>query len=65
MRKHVRDCIAICEAEGLCVQHVDEARKHLLIECVEGPLFFPKTPSDVRWRNNMRSVARRAARGCL
>lgn len=65
MRKHTRECIAICLAEGLYVRHVNEARKHLLIDCAEGPLFFPKTPSDVRWRNNMRSVARRAARGCL
>ena len=63
MHKHVRDCVAICIGEGLSVRHVDKRRRHLLVECVEGALTFPKTPSDFRWRDNMRSVARRMARG--
>ena len=65
MHKHVRDCIAICTGEGISVRHVDERRKHLLVECAEGGLFFPKTPGDFRWRYNMRGVARRMARGNL
>ena len=65
MRRHVRDCVEICLGAGLSVRKVDEGRRHLLIECAEGPLFFPKTPSDIRWRNNMRGVARRVARACM
>ena len=65
MNKHFRDCIAICNGAGLSVLHVDGHHKHLHIECSEGRLVFPKTPSDVRWRYNMRSVARRMASGCL
>jgi len=65
MRKHFRDCVGICEAAGLTVVEVDPSRRHLRIRCAEGNLTFPSTPGDTRWRQNMRSVVRRMARGVL
>ena len=63
MRKHHRDCRAICEDAGLTVLGIDPRRRHLVVLCDEGPLFMPCTPSDRRWRLNARAQARRLADG--
>ena len=62
MRKHNRDCIGICIAAGLTVTGSENQRRHFRVNCEEGPLTFPSTPSDHRWRKNMRSEARRLAK---
>ena len=59
MRKHISDCISICEMAGLHVLHPENRGKHMAIVCAEGRVFMPTTPSDRRWRYNAASVARK------
>lgn len=61
MNKHERLCRSICVREGLTVIGIDTSRRHLHVQCAEGNVVFPKTPSDYRWQQNARSVARRVA----
>jgi len=61
MRKHRHDCLNLCMDAGLTVLGVDVRGRHLKVRCVEGFLTFPCTPSDRRWRLNMRAQARRLA----
>lgn len=63
MNKHRRDCIRLCQQEGLTVHGIEHRGKHWAVVCAEGSLIFPCTPSDGRrWRCNMQAVARRLAR---
>lgn len=59
MRKHISDCISICEMAGLNVLHPENRGKHMAIVCAEGRVFMPTTPSDRRWRYKAASVARK------
>lgn len=61
MNKHNRDCLNLCREAGLRVIGSEPRGCHWAVVCEEGRMFFPKTPSDWRWRNNARSVARRLA----
>ncbi len=63
MSKHRRDCLNLCKDTGLTVLGVEERGRHWAVRCVEGILFCPCTPSDRRWRLNMRAQARRLAQG--
>ena len=63
MSKHLRECIALCASAGLTVLGVEDRGRHLAVNCVEGRLVMPCTPSDWRWRRNARALARRMARG--
>lgn len=62
MSKHKRECLRLCEQAGLEVEFVEHRSRHLAIHTVKGFLIFPCTPSDQRWRANMRSEARRLAK---
>jgi predicted RNase H-like nuclease len=61
-RKHERECIDICQDVGLTVLTVERRKRHMAVHCEEGFLVFPSTPSDHRWRLNMRATARRLGR---
>ena len=63
MNKHRRDCLSLCTDTGLTVLSIEDGGRHLKVRCEEGILTFPCTPSDRRWRLNMRAQARRLARG--
>ena len=61
MTKHERECLTICTAAGLGTLHLRFGGKHLKIMCSKGILVCPSTPSDNRWRKNLRALARRIA----
>jgi hypothetical protein len=61
MRKHLRECVKLCESEGLTDVTILKGRKHLKIGSAQGMVVFPSTPSDRRWRHN----ATRYVRGLL
>jgi hypothetical protein len=63
MSKHRRDCLSICRDAGLTVIGIEERGRHWAVRCAEGHVFMPNTPSDWRWRQNARAVAKRKARG--
>lgn len=60
MNKHARDCAALCDEAGLTVLKIIYG-KHLKIVCKQGAVVCPSSPSDFRWRKQVRSVARRMA----
>jgi hypothetical protein len=62
MTKHKRECLRLCEQVGLDVCGVEHRSRHLALHTSKGVLIFPSTPSDHRWRMNMRALARRLAR---
>jgi hypothetical protein len=62
MTKHIRDCINICDCVGLDVKDVRHLGRHVGLMTDLGMLVVPCTPSDRRWRANMRAQARRMAR---
>jgi hypothetical protein len=62
MRKHIRECLAVCADAGLTVEGVEYRGKHLGFITDHGLLIAAATPSDHRWQLKMRSVARRLAR---
>jgi hypothetical protein len=62
MRKHKQELLSVCRDAGLNPISVSHRGKHLCVECEEGRLFCPSTPSDRRYRHNLRSVARGMAR---
>jgi hypothetical protein len=59
MRKHTRDCIRLCHAEGLTVLGTRAKGKHWSVICAEGEIVFPCTPGDQRWIRNARALVRR------
>ena len=62
MNKHKRDCLRLCDEAGLDVTGIEHRRGHMAFHTTQGLLFFPSTPSDYRWRMNMRAQARRLGR---
>lgn len=62
MSRHRRDCLIMCEQAGLEVTSLEHRSGHLALHTNKGMLIFPSTPSDHRWRLNMRALARRLAR---
>lgn len=60
MRKHERECIRLCRSAGLTVLQIAYG-KHLKVVCRQGIIVCPSTPSDQRWMQNLKSVARRVA----
>lgn len=62
MTKHRRECVRICEDEGLDVVGIENRSRHLALHTSKGVLFCPNTPSDRRWRMNMRAHVRRLVR---
>ena len=62
MTKHKRECRRLCEQVGLDVSGIECRSRHLALHTSKGVLIFPSTPSDHRWRLNMRAQARRLAR---
>jgi hypothetical protein len=62
MSKYKRECLRLCEQTGLDVACVEHRSRHLAMHTTKGLLIFPSTPSDHRWRMNMRAEARRLAR---
>ena len=62
MNKHIRLCIHICNGVGLVVKKVRHRGKHIGLLTEVGELIAPCTPSDYRWRLNLRSQARRYVR---
>jgi len=62
MRKHLEDCVGICRGAGLSVHGIEHRRRHVAVISSKGPVFFPCTPSDRRWRLQARAVARRLSR---
>lgn len=63
MHRHRRDCLEICTGAGLTVLGVEERGRQWGVRCAEGLVICPSTPSDRRWRLNLRAQARRMARG--
>ena len=63
MTRHERDCLRLCDEEGLTELRLAHRGRHLAVVHAAGTVFFPCTPSDRRWRRNMRSLVRRVARG--
>ena len=61
MRKHIRDCIRLCESEGLTEITIVNGGKHLKLRSLQGSLVLSSTPSDRRWRDNFRSQVRKLA----
>lgn len=61
MSKHIRECRSICAKEGLGQIEIYFGGKHLSIETKFGRLTAPCTPSDRRWRHELRASARRIA----
>jgi len=59
MRKHLKQCVSICQDAGLTVSEIRRGKKHLKVICAEGFVVMPSTPSDRRWQRNALSVARR------
>ena len=59
MQRHVRDSMAICREEGLRPLRIRYRGKHPAIMCEEGIVPFASTPSDVRYRHNLKAAARR------
>ena len=49
MNKHVRECIRMCESNGLTIKSVSKG-KHLKIICEQGLIVLSSTPSDRKWR---------------
>jgi hypothetical protein len=62
MNKHYRDCVGICKDAGLTVLGIERRGHHLSVKCEEGFIICPGTPSDHRWRLNLRATARRFGR---
>jgi hypothetical protein len=62
MNKHIRDCLNCCQEAGLEVIEVEHRGKHISLHTERGQLFAPCTPSDRRWRNNMKAQAKRMVR---
>lgn len=62
MTKHSRECIKVCTEAGLSVERMEHGSRHIHMHTSKGMLVFPSTPSDQKWKVNMRSVARRLAR---
>lgn len=60
--KHQRDCTRLCTEAGLSVLGVEFGGKHLRINCEEGLMIMPSTPSDRRWSRNAKALARRLLR---
>ena len=60
--KHRRDCVTLCAEAGLNVVGTENRGRHFAVVCSEGLVFMPCTPSDYRWRENARALARRLAR---
>lgn len=63
MTKNQRNYIAVCRDAGLHPLGIEARGKHWAVVCAEGRLFCGCTPSDYRAIRNMRSFARRLARG--
>ena len=59
MSKHIRECRSICAKEGLRHILIDHGGKHLAIDTEFGRLIAPCTPSDRRWRHELRASVRR------
>lgn len=59
MRKHIRDCVRLCEREGLTEITIANGGKHLKLRSLQGSIVLPNTPSDYRWRDNFRSQVRK------
>ena len=56
MNKHVRECIKLCESNGLTIKSVSKG-KHLKIICEQGLIVLSSTPSDRKWRYSvLRSI---------
>jgi hypothetical protein len=58
-RKHLRECIGICQAAGLTVKRTGMRGRHMAVYCDEGFVTCPCTPSDHRWRDNLKATARK------
>ena len=64
MKKHKRECRAICSRAGLWVSEVQHGGKHLRIITDHGVLIVSSTPGDRRrGPKQVRAKARRMARG--
>lgn len=59
MSKYERECLRICFKAGLRELHIRYGGKHLKIVSSKGLVVCPSTPSDHRWQQNLRSIARR------
>lgn len=59
MTKVQRECLLICRETGLIPVGIEYRGKHWAVICHEGRLFCPCTPSDYRWRDNLKRDARR------
>lgn len=63
MKKYFREIRGLVEAEGVDVTDIERRRGgHIAIHTPNGLIFCASTPSDRRWRHNMRSVVRRMVR---
>lgn len=63
MRKHLREIRNIFSTEGLDITDIEyRGSGHIAIHTPKGPIFCGCTPSDRRWRHNMRSVVRQKVR---
>lgn len=62
MNKHTRECVDICHDAGLTVLGIERRKRHMAVLCEEGFLICPGTPSDHRWRMNLRTTARKLGR---
>lgn len=64
MRRQLRDCRRICEAEGLPVLGIEyRGSGHIAMHTPRGVIFCSATPDDQRWRRQVAAIARRLARG--
>lgn len=59
VKKHIRECRSICTKAGLSQIEIYHGGKHLAIDTEFGRLTAPSTPSDRRWRYELRAAARR------
>ena len=56
MNKHIRDCVKICESNGLIIKSITKG-KHIKILSDQGLIVMSSSPSDRRWRYNaIRSI---------
>lgn len=62
MTRHQRDCVDICRSAGLNPVRIEHRGKHIAVVCVEGKLFCSSTPSDHRFKHNLKADARRMLR---
>ena len=61
MSKHQRECVRICQRAGLVVLGIRFGGKHLKVVCEQGTIVCPCTPSDCRWKQQMRALCRQIA----